>query len=122
MDESIKRALRQDRTIDITTTGRKSGQSRRIEIWFHNIDDRLYITGSPGRRAWYANLVANPDFTFHLKESLQADLPARARPIEDEVERRAVMGRILDNLKRQNDLETWVKASPLVEVEFIERQ
>ena len=43
MDEAVQRALEQDRTIDITTTGRKTGQTRRKEIWFHNIEGRLYI-------------------------------------------------------------------------------
>ena len=45
----IESALREDRVIDITTTGRKSGQPRRIEIWFHNLDGALYLTGLPGR-------------------------------------------------------------------------
>jgi deazaflavin-dependent oxidoreductase (nitroreductase family) len=86
MNDKILRALERDRTIDITTIGRKTGKPRRIEIWFHNLDGRLYITGSPGKRSWYANLLANPEFTFHLKGSIQADLPARARPILDEYE------------------------------------
>ena len=44
MDDKIKHALANDRVIDITTTGRQSGQPRRLEIWFHNVDGRLYIT------------------------------------------------------------------------------
>ena len=32
---------------DITTTGRKSGQARRLEIGYHVIDGRLYISGMP---------------------------------------------------------------------------
>ncbi len=78
MDEAVQRALERYRTIDITTTGRNSGHPRRKEIWFHNIGGRLYITGTPGSRDWYANRVANPQFTFHLKRSVQADLAARA--------------------------------------------
>ena len=118
MDEKVKQALRQDRTVDITTTGRKTGQAHRLEIWFHNLDGRLYITGLPGHRDWYANLQANPDFTFHLKKSVQADLPARARPIVDEPERRAVLAEILQMLDREADLEEWVTRSPLVEVKL----
>src|SRR3712207_9019649 len=52
--------FRSDRVIDITTTGRKSGQPRRIETWFHHLDGQIYLTGTPGPRDWYANLVANP--------------------------------------------------------------
>ena len=116
MDERIKQALQQDRTIDITTTGRKSGLPRRIEIWFHYLDGGLYITGLPGPRDWYANMVAHPEFTFHLKKSVQADLPARARPIVDEGERREILSKLLPKLGRASELETWVADSPLVEV------
>src|SRR6476619_4847515 len=83
MDEQIRTALETDRAIDITTIGRRSGQPRRIEMAFHNLDGQIYITGTPGKRDWYANLVANPDFTFHLKRSATADLPAHATPITD---------------------------------------
>jgi deazaflavin-dependent oxidoreductase (nitroreductase family) len=120
MDERIQSALRDERTIDITTTGRKTGKPRRIEIWFHNLDGRIYITGLPGRRGWYANLLANPEFTFHLKGSLKADLPARAVPILDEARRREILGKIVSNLDRRDDQEAWVKSSPLVEVLFEE--
>ena len=116
MDDKIANALLTDQTIDITTTGRVSGQLRKIEIWFHNLDGRLFITGLPGPRDWYANLVANPDFTFHLKESTQSDLPARARPIIAEDERREILSIITQNLGRDDDLETWLEQSPLVEV------
>lgn len=62
MNDDIKRALETDMTIDITTTGRKSGQPRITEIWFHNIEGRLFITGLPGKKDWFANLVSNPQF------------------------------------------------------------
>ena len=122
MDEQVTRALARDRVIDITTIGRKSGQPRRLETWFHNLDGRIYLTGTPGARDWYANLVANPAFTFHLKDSTTADLQARATPILDPDQRRSVLARILANLGRADDLEAWVAGSPLVEVSFDERQ
>ena len=119
MDEAVQRALESDRTVDITTTGRTSGQPRRIEIWRYRHDGRTFLSGSPGTRDWYANLLANPEFTFHLKGSAQADLPAVARPITDEAERREVIPSILDALGRgPGDLEEWVARSPLVEVTF----
>ena len=123
MDERIQRALENDRTIDITTTGRRSGERRRIEIWMYRYDGRVFLSGSPGKRAWYANLLANPEFTFHLKGSVQADLPAVAGPITAEEERREVIGGILDELGRgRGTLEEWVAASPLMEVEFSEQR
>jgi hypothetical protein len=121
VDERIQRALENDRTIDITTTGRNSGQPRRIEIWRYRYDGRTFLSGTPGTRDWYANLLVKPEFTFHLKGSVQADLPAVARPITDEAERREVIRGILEDLGRGSDsFEERVASSPLVEVEFLD--
>lgn len=117
LDERITRALSRGHTIDITTTGRQSGAPRRIELVFHNVDGRVVLSGLPGRRSWYANLLADPRFTFHLKGAVQADLPARARPITEPDERRAVMARVARNWGR-NDLEVMLQCSPLVEILF----
>ena len=118
MNSQVAGALERDRTIDITTIGRKSGQPQRKEIWFHNLEGRLYITGTPGRRGWYANLAAHPEFTFHLKESVQADLPALARPVLDESQRREIIAAIHQKLGWSRELEDWVADSPLVGVEL----
>lgn len=118
MDEEIRRVLAKGHVIDITTTGRQSGVPRRIEIVFHNIDSRIYITGMPRQdhtRAWILNLEADPHLTFHLKGALTADLPATARIISDEAERRAVLAEVVKVWSGQ-DLETMVRYSPLIEV------
>jgi len=124
MNNEAVKALGSDRIIDITTTGRQSGQPRRIEIWFHRLDGKYYITGTPGRpRSWYANLVAHPSFTFHLKQSATADLPATALPVTDPAEREKVLAGILASLSdvpsvAEQALADWVAGSPLVEVIF----
>ena len=81
----------EDRTIDITTTGRRSGEPRRIEIAFYRLGDDIYLSGIPGpkTRNWLANLAGQPQFTFHLKHGVVADLPATATVIVDQAERRA---------------------------------
>lgn len=117
-----------ERTVDITTTGAKSGRPRRIEIWFHHLDGRWYITGRPPRRReWYHNLEINPRFSFHLKNGVQADLSATARPITDPDERQQILQRIVGSLNDPSNpaglsnrppLEDWVGLSPLVEVTF----
>jgi deazaflavin-dependent oxidoreductase (nitroreductase family) len=115
--EAIDSALERGHTIDITTTGRETGRPRRLEIVFHNIDGRIYISGVPSRkrRSWIANLDANPAMTFHLKGKVSADLPATARIIDDETERREILPHIARNWGRK-DLETMVHYSPLIEV------
>jgi deazaflavin-dependent oxidoreductase (nitroreductase family) len=118
MDEETRQALASDRTIDMTTIGRTSGQPRRKEMSFFNFDGDTYITGTPGKRDWYANLLANPGFTFHLKQSVTKDLAATATPITDPDARRAIFTHILARLNRSADIDAWMANSPLVKVTF----
>ena len=122
MNDPIRAALSRGGTIDITTTGRQSGQPRRIEIVFHRIDGRIWISGIPSarKRSWIANLEADPHLTFHLKGPLAvADLPATARIVEDEGERRHILDRVARAWNR-TDLERMVAFSPLIEVRLDE--
>jgi len=117
-DPAVRRALAKGQVIDITTTGRRSGEPRRIEIVFHNIDGRIFITGMPRRqeRAWLHNLRADPRFTLHLKGEIRADIRATAREVTDETERRAVFEWIVAHAWRQQDVEAMTAYSPLIEV------
>lgn len=117
-DDPIAAALRQGGIIDITTTGRDSGQPRRIEIAFFHLDGRVFITGSPGTRAWLANLKADPHMTFHLKRGVSADLPATARVVTDEAERRAVATAACTAWNRLHQVDAFVAGSPVIEVVF----
>ena len=115
-DEAIRRVLRHGQTIDITTTGRRTDLPRRIEIALHSFGGRLYISGmpSPRTRSWLHNLRADPRFMVHLKQLVQADLPATAREITEEAERREVLAKVARVWRR--DPEPMVRFSPLIEV------
>jgi hypothetical protein len=91
-----------------------------METWIYRVGGRFYLTGSPGKRDWYANLLANPGFTLHLKQSVRADLVARATPILDSDRRRAIFRDILSDLGQLGGLQAWLAGSPLVEVTFAE--
>ena len=121
MDDQTRRQLSRGHTIDITTIGRRTGEPRRIEIVFHNFDGRLYLSGTPSdrKRAWLLNLEADPHFTFHLKGSHAADLPATARVITDEAERRDILAGVA-RAWRRDDLDDMVLYSPLIEVRLDE--
>jgi deazaflavin-dependent oxidoreductase (nitroreductase family) len=115
----VQAELRHGQLIDITTRGRKTGQPRRIELVFHNVDGRILISGRPGfPRGWIANLAADPRMTLHLKGRLVADLPAQGRVITDRAERE----RLLAPIARlwRIDLPLMVRSAPLIEVTFPE--
>lgn len=117
LDDAIRRVLRHSQTVDITTTGRRSGAPRRIEIALHSVDGRLLISGIPNpqrERGWLHNLRADPRLTLHLKQLVRADLPATARELTDEAERRAALVPIAAVWRR--DLEPMVRWSPLIEL------
>jgi deazaflavin-dependent oxidoreductase (nitroreductase family) len=133
MNDEIRQALLVDPNtiIDITTTGRKSGEPRRIETNFRRVDGEIYLSGlpMPRPRAWLLNLQANPSFTFHLKHGVVADLPATATVITDPDERRRIMTPIVaefeahwtpDSPYPKSPLETWIAHSPLAKVTFDE--
>ncbi len=115
--EQARQALSKDLVIDITTTGRKSGQPRTLEIWFHRLDGRYYITGWPGVRGWYANLLDQPRFTIHFTRSANVAIDAVARPITDEIERRRIIQAVFDleGGGARGDFESWVATSPVIE-------
>ena len=118
MEPAIRAALDRGGIIDMTTIGRRSGQPRRIEIFFHNIDGRIVISGMPMRgrtRAWIHNLEADARLTLHLKRAITADLPATARIVTDEAERRALLVRVARNWNR-TDVDAMIAWSPLIEV------
>jgi hypothetical protein len=137
MDPEIERALAitpsshaRERTIDITTTGARTGKSRRIEVWFYRVDGRIYLSTSPARRSWYANIVANPEFVFHLKHGVRADLHAVGTPVLDRAQRETVFSSIIADLNQSwnpagirqpvEPLAEWMQGSPLISVDFPE--
>ncbi len=133
-DPAVRAALALDRsstarerTVDITTTGRRSGRPRRIETWLYRAEGRNYLSGLPGPRGWLVNLVAEPRFTLHLKHGVRADLPAVARIVTDEEERRRIFTGFVADLNQPGNparidqptrIKDWMRGSPLVEIVF----
>lgn len=118
MDDRIRTALGRSQVIDLTTTGRRSGEARRIEIYLHNLDGRLVISGMPNPRvrAWLHNLEADPSLVIHLKGGdVTADLAGTARVVTDPAERRALLEGVARNWNR-TDVDVMVEQSPLVDV------
>ena len=117
--QTVTDELSDDPTIDITTTGRRSGRPRRIEIWMLDVDGRFFITGTPGRRDWLANLLDEPRLVVHLKRRAFLDLEARATVVTDEATRRRVLNHLHARWYRtQTPIDDLVTMAPMVEVSF----
>ena len=116
VDERIFNALHHSQVIDLTTTGRRSGQPRRIEIFLHEKDGLLFITGVPRAdrtRDWIHNITADSQVSVHLKQSVTADIPATARVVTDPAERRPLMAAAAQRWGR-TDVDEMVQHSPLI--------
>jgi deazaflavin-dependent oxidoreductase (nitroreductase family) len=118
-DAVIRRFLDRGGLIDITTTGRKTGRPRRLEIVFHNMDGRIVISGQPRvdrKRAWLLNLEADPHITLHLKGTVFADLTGTARIVTDPADRRAIAEWLVAGPWPRMQADAMAAYSPMIEV------
>jgi deazaflavin-dependent oxidoreductase (nitroreductase family) len=117
VDEATVNALHHSQVIDLTTTGRRTGQPRKIEIFLHDKDGLLFISGMPRAdrtRDWIHNITADPHVVVHLKQSMTpVDIPATARVVTDLAERRPLMEAAAQRWGR-TDVEEMVQHSPLI--------
>lgn len=115
-DGELAERLAATRTIDITTIGRRSGRPARIEIWWFRVDDRFIITGTPGPRDWYANVLADPSITVHTPFG---DFEGQAAPITDAGFRRLIFTDPERSwYKSQTELDELVDSAPMIEITF----
>lgn len=104
-------------TIDLTTTGRRTGRESRIEIWWFHIEDRFIITGTPGKRDWYANVLADPQVTIHTRFG---DYPGTAVVVTDESFRRRVFTDPgISWYRTQAELDELVARAPMIEIQLL---
>ena len=60
-NEALKDRLSRHREINISVTGRKSGRSISIPVWFVLEDDKLYLLPVQGSDTqWYKNVLNKP--------------------------------------------------------------
>ena len=116
MDDSARAALFRSQIIDLTTTGRRTGRPRRIEIFLHEKDGILFISGMPRAdrtRDWIHNIAADPRVVVHLKQSVVADIPATARVVTDPDERQPLIDAAAQRWGR-TDIPAMLQYSPLI--------
>jgi deazaflavin-dependent oxidoreductase (nitroreductase family) len=106
----------------LTTTGRVSGRSHTIEIWFALHGRTLYLLSGGGDRSdWVRNLQSDPAVTVRLGRRDADELPGRARVVEagtdeDELARRLVAGKYQPGYG--GDLSGWRRSALPVAVDL----
>jgi deazaflavin-dependent oxidoreductase (nitroreductase family) len=77
-----------ERTLLLTTTGRKTGKQNTKPLFYVEDGGRLYIVASYGGNdappAWYVNLTANPEVTVEVGASKRSYLARSMPPAEAE--------------------------------------
>jgi deazaflavin-dependent oxidoreductase (nitroreductase family) len=60
-NDALKDRLSRSREINLTVTGRKSGRTISIPVWFVSEDNKLYLLPVSGSDTqWYKNVLKNP--------------------------------------------------------------
>jgi deazaflavin-dependent oxidoreductase (nitroreductase family) len=116
VDENIYNALHRSQLIDLTTTGRRTGRPRKIEIFLHHRDGLLFISGMPRAdrtRDWIRNITADPHVIVHLKRQVPVDIRATARVVTDPAERRPLIEAAAQRWGR-TDIDQMMQHSPLI--------
>lgn len=101
----------------LTTKGRLSGESHRIEIWFAIIDGVLWVNSGGGRRSdWVKNLIADPNLVVEIGEE---SWRAVATP-QDEVGAHRARERLAERYqgwKHGQPLSDWATNSLLIRID-----
>jgi deazaflavin-dependent oxidoreductase (nitroreductase family) len=64
-NDDLKNRLSRSREITITVTGRKSGRTISIPVWFVLDNNKLYLLPVSGSDTqWYKNVLMNPSIRF----------------------------------------------------------
>jgi deazaflavin-dependent oxidoreductase (nitroreductase family) len=91
----------------LTTTGRRTGQPHRIEIWYAAAGETLYLLSGGGRRSdWVQNLLAEPAVRVELAGEVHA---GRARVVDDAEEAELARTLVFDKYtsRSSDDLRSW---------------
>jgi deazaflavin-dependent oxidoreductase (nitroreductase family) len=93
-NDDLKARLSRYREINITVTGRKSGRTISIPVWFVLEDDTLYLLPVRGSDTqWYKNVLKNPSIRV---EAGGAEAEVRAVPIKDATQVKSVVEKFRD--------------------------
>jgi len=92
--DALKDRLSRSREVTITVTGRKSGRTISIPVWFVLEDDKLYLLPVQGSDTqWYKNVLKNPSIRI---EAGNVETVVQAAPFKDATQVKSVVEKFRD--------------------------
>lgn len=106
----------------LTTTGRRTGQPHRIEIWYAVSGETIYLLAGGGRSSdWVQNLIADPTVTVEIDDGISS-ATARVLDAGDEAERARTLVHDKYATRGHGDLTAWRDRALPVAVDLTERR
>lgn len=104
----------------LTTTGRKSGHARTIEIWFGLDRDTVYLLSGGGDAAhWVRNLQADPDVKVRLGRRTYPGVARLVTDKEEDAKARRLLAAKYEAWEPGKRLSSWARTSLPVAVDLI---
>lgn len=102
----------------LTTSGRKSGEAHRIEIWFGVHDGRIYLmSGGRDRSDWVKNLQSDPRLTIEIAGEIHKGVATiLTEPSEADQMARTIL---VQKYGRDRDLEKWGRESLAIAIDLV---
>lgn len=101
----------------LTTTGRRSGDPHRIEIWFALHDGTIYLlSGGRDPSDWVRNVIAVPHVSVELGDEVRSGTARLVTPDtdEDQLVRRLLVEKYRSS---EDDLASWGRTSLAVAID-----
>ena len=93
-NDAVRERLSRSRELDITVTGRKSGRTISITIWFVFDDEKLYLLPVQGSNTqWYKNVLKNSMIRIDVGD---AEAELKVVPITDATQVSSVVDKFRD--------------------------
>jgi deazaflavin-dependent oxidoreductase (nitroreductase family) len=103
----------------VTTTGRRTGRSHTIEIWFAVDDGRLYLLSETGDRAdWVRNLRRRPAVQVRLGDETRKGVAYFVDEPKQASLARELVAAKYEGWQPGTPLSTWVRAALPVGIAF----
>ena len=103
----------------LTTTGRITGRPHRIEIWFGQHGDTVYLlSGGRDRSDWVRNLMVSPDVVLEIGGERR---PSTARVVDEGTEEDTLARRLLVEKYQPgsgSDLSSWGRTALVVAIRW----